>query len=350
VRAYTYQPDGPAFRLAVEDRPTPDPGPGQVRVRVHAASLNYRDLIALRNKAGRKVGGRIPLSDGAGVVTAVGPDVTQWQPGDRVAGCFYQTWDGGRFDLAHHRHDLGGGIDGVLAEEVLLRAGGVVRIPDPLSFEEAACLPCAGVTAWYSLVTRGGLKPGDTVLTLGTGGVSVFAVQFAAAMGARVIVTSSSDDKLAKAKRLGAAEGVNYRTHPDWDKEVWRLTGGKGADHVIELGGPGTLGKSLATAAAGGQVYLIGVLTGFGPPTDSLFTALARNLTLHGIYVGSRADFEGMNRFVAETRVRPVIDRVFPFDQAAAAFAHLEGGGHFGKVVIRVAGSEPAAAGRASGE
>lgn len=336
MRAYTYQPDGSAFRLALEDRPVPDPGPGQVRVRVHAASLNYRDLVALRNKAGRKVGGRIPLSDGAGVVTAVGPDVTGWRPGDRVAGCFFQTWEGGRFDLAHHKHDLGGGADGVLAEEVLLRAGGVVRVPDRLSFEEAACLPCAGVTAWYALVTRGGLKAGDTVLTLGTGGVSAFAVQFAAALGARVIVTSSSDAKLARAKALGAAEAINYRTHPDWDKEVWRLTGGRGADHVIELGGPGTLGKSLASAAAEGRVYLIGVLTGFGPPTDSLFNALARNLTLHGIYVGSRADFEAMNRFITEKGVAPVIDRVFPFDRAAEAFAHLEGGDHVGKVVVRV--------------
>jgi NADPH:quinone reductase-like Zn-dependent oxidoreductase len=336
MRAYTLQPSGTEYRLAVDDRPAPDPGPGQVRVKVRAASLNYRDLIALRNKAGRKVAGRIPLSDGAGEVTAVGPDVTAWKPGDRVAGAFYQTWDGGRFDLAHHKQDLGGSIDGVLAEDVLLRAGGVVRVPDHLSFEEAACLPCAAVTAWYALVTRGGLKAGDIVLTLGTGGVSVFAVQFAAALGARVVVTSSSDEKLARAKQLGAAETVNYKAHPDWDKEVWRLTGNRGADHVVEVGGPGTLGKSLASAAAGGQVHLIGVLTGFGPPADSLFPALARNLTLNGIYVGSRADFEAMNRFLSEKGIRPVIDRVFAFDEAAAAYEYLESGSHFGKVVVRV--------------
>jgi NADPH:quinone reductase-like Zn-dependent oxidoreductase len=338
MRAYAYQPSGSEYRLTVEDRPTPEPGAGQVRVRVRAVSLNYRDLIALRNKAGRKVAGRIPTSDGAGEITAVGPGVTGWNPGDRVAGIFFQTWEGGRFDLAHHKQDLGGAIDGLLAEEVVLRAGGVVRVPDHLSFEEAACLPCAAVTAWYALVTRGGLKAGDTVLTLGTGGVSVFAVQFAAALGARVFVTSSSDEKLARAKQLGAADGVNYKAHPDWEKEVWRLTGGRGADHVVEVGGPGTLGKSLASAAAGGQVHLIGVLTGFGPPTDTLFPALARNLTLNGIYVGSRADFEAMNRFIGEKQLRPVIDRVFPFDQADAAFAHLESGSHFGKVAIRVGG------------
>ncbi len=336
MRAYTYQPAGDAYELHLVGRLTPDPGPGQVRVSVQAVSLNYRDLIALRNKAGRQVAGVVPCSDGAGVISAVGPDVTAWQVGDRVAGCFFQTWEGGRFDMPHHKHDLGGTLDGVLAEEVVLQAGGVVRVPDGYSFAEAACLPCAAVTAWQALVERGRLQPGDTVLTLGTGGVSVFALQLAAAHGCRVIATSSSDDKLAKAKALGASDGVNYRTTPQWAKAVLALTGGRGADHVVEVGGPGTLGQSLQACAAGGHVHLIGVLTGFGPPADSLFPAVARNLTVNGIYVGSRDHFEGLNRFLVGAGVRPVIDREFTFEAADAAFRHLEAGHHFGKVVVRV--------------
>ena len=336
MRAYTYQPAGDAYALRLDDRPTPAPGPGQVRVSVKAVSLNYRDLIALRNKAGRPVAGVVPCSDGAGVVSAVGPDVTGWAVDDRVAGCFFQTWEAGRFDMRHHKNDLGGTLDGVLAEEVVLRAGGVVRLPDALSFEAAACLPCAAVTAWHALVERGRLRPGDTVLTLGTGGVSVFAVQLAAAHGCRVIVTSSSDDKLARARALGASDGVNYRTTPAWAKEVLRLTDGRGVDHVVEVGGPATLGQSLAACAAGGHVHLIGVLTGFGPPADSLFPAVARNLTVNGIYVGSRAMFEEMNQFLEAKGVLPVIDRAFPFAEAEAAFRHLEGGDHVGKVVVRV--------------
>jgi NADPH:quinone reductase-like Zn-dependent oxidoreductase len=224
----------------------------------------------------------------------------------------------------------------MLTELADLDAEGVVQVPEHLSFEEAACLPCAGVTAWYALVTRGGVKAGDWVLALGTGGVSVFAAQFAAALGCTVILTSSKDEKLARGREIGAAHGVNYRTTPDWEKEVWRITGKRGVDHVIEVGGGGTLGKSLACVAPGGHIALIGVLTGFGPPADSLFPLLARNATMSGIYVGSRADFEAMNRFLAEKRLRPVIDRVFSFDEVAAAYAHLEAGGHFGKVVIRV--------------
>lgn len=336
MKAYVYRTASDAYQLAVEDRPSPTAGPGQVIVRVKATSLNYRDHITLKNLGGRKVDGRIPLSDGAGEILAVGPDVTDWKPGDRVAGCFFQTWAGGRFDLAHHKQDLGGSVDGMLAEEVVLRAGGIVRIPDSLSFEEAACLPCAALTAWYSLTTRGGIQPGDTLLTLGTGGVSVFALQLGAALGANVIVTSSDDHKLDNARSLGANHTVNYRTNPDWDKEVWKLTGNRGADHIIEVGGPGTLGKSMNAVAAGGTISLIGVLTGFGPPTESLFPLLGRNVTLNGIYVGSRADFENMNRFLEEKSIRPVIDRVFGFADAVAAFAHLASGHHFGKVVITV--------------
>lgn len=258
------------------------------------------------------------------------------QVGDRVAGCFFPTWLSGRFDLSCHKNDLGGTLDGMLAEEVILPATGIVPIPEHLSYEEAACLPCAGVTAWAALVTRGQLKSGETVLTLGTGGVSVFALQIATALGARVIATSSSNDKLQRARELGAVETINYREHVDWDKQVWHLTGQRGVDHVVEVGGPGTLGRSMQAVAASGHIALIGVLTGFGPPTESLFPLLARNVTLNGIYVGSREDFLAFNRFLTDHQVRPVIDSVYAFDQADAAFQHLESGGHFGKIVIRV--------------
>lgn len=335
AQAYAYELHQSAYRLKLVERQLGDPAGRQVKVRVRATSLNYRDLIALRNLAGRKVDGVVPLSDGAGEVIAVGDGVSQWKAGDRVAGCFFQAWQDGPFSMAYHKSDLGGTLDGMLAEEVLLDESGLVRLPDYLSFEEAACLPCAGVTAWNGLVTRGGLQAGRSVLALGTGGVSVFALQIATAMGARVIVTSSSDEKLARAKQLGAAEGINYRTTPDWDQEVWRLTEKRGVDHVVEVGGPGTLEKSLASAAASGHIALIGVLTGFQPANVSLFTAVAKNARLDGIYVGSRADFAAMNEFFQRHQLRPVIDRVFPFEEAEAAFEHLESGNHFGKVVIQ---------------
>jgi NADPH:quinone reductase-like Zn-dependent oxidoreductase len=335
MRCYELTPSGTKYRLTLADRPEPEAKPGRVIMRVRAVSLNYRDLINLHNKANRNVAGRIPTSDGAGEVAAVGPGVTRVKPGDRVAGCFFQTWVGGRFDLRHHQADLGGNIDGMLTEYADLEAEGVVRFPDYLSFEEAACLPCAGLTAWNALVTRGGARPGEWVLCQGTGGVSVFGVQFAAALGCTVVLTSSSDEKLARGRHLGAAHTINYRSTPDWDKEVWRITNKRGVDHVVEVGGPGTLGKSLACVAPGGHIALIGVLTGFGPPKDSLFPLLARNTTMSGLYVGSRADFEAMNRFVTEKQLRPVIDRVFGFDEAPAAYAHLEAGAHFGKVVVR---------------
>jgi NADPH:quinone reductase-like Zn-dependent oxidoreductase len=336
MQAYQFTRDGDGYRLGRVERPEPTPGPGRVAVRVRAASLNYRDLIHLRNKAGRDVAGRVPLSDGAGEVVAVGPGVTRVRVGDRVAGCFFQTWLAGRFDMAYHGQALGGTADGVLAEVADLSADGVVPVPPHLSDEEAACLPCAALTAWYALLVRGGLRAGDTVLALGTGGVSVFALQFAANLGCRVIVTSSSDAKLARARDLGAADTINYRTTPDWEKEVHRLTHKRGVDHVVEVGGAGTLAKSLASVAAGGHVALIGVLTGFGPPADSLFPLVGRNATLSGIYVGPRDEFERMNAFLAGTKLRPVIDRTFPFDAADEAFRYLESGSHFGKVVIRV--------------
>ncbi len=337
MKAYVFEAAGDAFGLKLVERETPAPGPGQVRVRVESTSLNYGDLIHLRRQGGGKVGGKGPFSGGSAVVSAVGDGVSRVKVGDRVASCFFPLWESGRFDMIHHRNDLGGSLDGMLAEEVLLPASGVTAIPEHLSVDEAACLPCAGVTAWNGLVTRGHLSSGETVLALGTGGVSIFALQFATAMGARVIVTSSSDEKLARAKKLGAFGTINYKGDSAWEKSVFKLTEGRGVDHVVEVGGAGTLGKSLASVAAGGHIALIGVLTGFGPPSESLFPLVGKNTDMSGIYVGSRAHFEAMNAFIAEKRLRPVIDKVFSFDQAAEAFDYLASGSHFGKVVLRVA-------------
>lgn len=334
MRRYEYTPEGEAFALRLVESPSPAPGAGEVLVRVRASSLNYRDLITLRKKAGREVAGIVPLSDGAGEVAAVGPGVTRWKPGDRVAGCFFQGWASGPFRMAYHKTDLGGSIGGMLAEEVALGEGGLVRVPEHLSFEEAACLPCAGLTAWYAMTTRGGFRPGHSLLAIGTGGVSVFALQFAVALGGSVVITSSSDEKLGRARELGAAHAINYRTTPEWGQEVWRITEKKGVDHVMEVGGAGTLEKSMQSVAAGGHIALIGVLTGFGAPQASLFPLVSRNVRLNGIYVGSREDFETMNAFLADKQIRPVIDRTFPFDRADEAFRHLESGSHFGKVVI----------------
>jgi len=300
-------------------------------------SLNYRDLITLdAQRPGNLPPPMIPCSDGAGEVVAVGAGVSRFRVGDRVAGTFFRDWLSGPFDLAHHKTALGGSLHGVLCEFVSLPEHAFVPIPAHLSFDEAATLPCAAITAWQALFTRGGMRAGATVLALGTGGVSTFALQLAAAAGARVIVTSSSDEKLERARTLGAWATVNYKTTPDWDKEVWRLADKRGVDHVVEVGGPGTLGKSMNCVAAGGQIALIGVLTGFAPPDASLFPLTARNARLDGIYVGSRADFEALNVFLAEHEIHPVIDRTFPFDEARDAFAHLRSGAHFGKVVISI--------------
>jgi NADPH:quinone reductase-like Zn-dependent oxidoreductase len=321
--------------LERREAPTPKPGRGQILVRMRAASLNYRDLGVAAGRAARGSlpANLIPLSDGAGEVVETGADVTRVKTGDRVAGLFMQTWLGGEMEPGHVESSRGGAIDGVLAEYVLFDRDGVVPLPDHLSFEEGATLPCAGVTAWNALYNGRPLKTGDTVLVLGTGGVSVFALQFAHAAGARVVATSSSDGKLAQAKALGAAEGVNYRQHPDWQHEVLRLTGGRGVDHVVEVGGAGTLARSVEATRIGGQVHLIGVLTsGEINPTP----ILRRNTILRGIYVGSRQMFEAMNRAIALHKIAPVIDRVFDFEQAQDAYRYLAAQSHVGKVVIRI--------------
>ena len=323
--------------LAITEREPPRPGPGQVLVRIRACSLNYRDLMVATGRygGGPPPSGLVPLSDGAGTVEGVGDGVTRVRAGDRVAGTFFATWADGPPLPEHHAHALGGSVDGVLAEYRLFDQEAVVAVPPHLDFDEAATLPCAGVTAWNALFAATPLLPGQTVLTLGTGGVSVFAAQFARAAGARVIATSSSNAKLERLQALGVEPGdcINYRDTPDWEREVWRLTGRRGVDHVVEVGGAGTLPRSINATRSGGSVSLIGVLTsGQIDPTALLF----RSATLRGVYVGSRAMFVAMNRLIEVNRIRPVIDRVFPFAEAKNAFRALQQADHVGKIVIRM--------------
>lgn len=329
------QSDG-TYRLTLEDAPIPEPGELEVLVRVRAASLNRRDLYVLQGQY--RMPPRptlVPLSDGAGEVVSVGSKVTRFKSGDRVAAIFFQRWLGGRPDADGLSSALGGQLDGMLSEYVCLSQEGLVPIPEGYSLEEASTLPCAAVTAWNALVTRGRMQRGDSVLLLGTGGVSVFGLQFAAAAGAVPIVTSSSDEKLAHARALGAASTINYVGTPQWSGAVRAATGGAGAHHVLEVGGVGTLEQSIASLAPGGHLALIGGLAGFGGEIPAL-ALLHANATASGIYVGSRADFEAMSVFIERHRVRPVIDRVFDLENAGAAYQRLESGRHFGKLVIRL--------------
>jgi NADPH:quinone reductase-like Zn-dependent oxidoreductase len=321
--------------LTLSERPDPRPGPGQVLVRIKAASLNYRDLLIVTGAYSRNLPlPLIPLSDSAGEVVEVGPGAGRFRTGDRVAGSFMQSWLCGELTEEKSKSALGGAVDGVLAEYRVFNEDGLVAVPEHLSHEEAATLPCAAVTAWHGLITSGGLQAGESVLTLGSGGVSVFALQFARLTGARVIATSSANEKLERLRELGAADGINYRDTPEWHKRVRELTGGRGVDHVVEVGGAGTLARSLQAVRMGGHVSLIGVLSGGGEVNP--MPVLMRNVRLQGIYVGSRDHFEAMNRAVVVHRLRPVIDRVFGFDEARDAYRHLQSDAHFGKVCIRV--------------
>ncbi len=332
MRAYVIRELGGPDGLGLENRPDPRPGPGQLVVRVRAASLNYRDLMIIKGTYSRNLPlPLVPLSDGAGEVVEVGPGVTKFRPGDRVAGCFMTAWQDGPPTEAASKSALGGAVDGMLAELVVLPEGGVVRSPESLSDEEVATLPCAAVTAWNALF-EGGLRAGQTVLVQGTGGVSMFALQLAKAAGARVIATSSSDAKLARAREMGASDGINYKTTPDWDVTARNLTEGLGVDHVVEVGGAGTLPLSVKATRMGGQIALIGVLAG-GTEFDPR-QLMMKGIRLRGIYVGSRAMFEGLNRLIATQRIKPTIDRVFPFDRAGDAYRYFDAGSHFGKVVI----------------
>lgn len=310
---------------------------GEALVKVHASSLNYRDHLVLKGLygPGHDMTGRVPLSDGAGEVVEVAADVSAVKAGDRVAANFFPTWLDGDANPAILRAALGGAFaPGMLSDYVVLPAPCLARIPDALSFEEAASLPCAAVTAWYSLFETFRLLPGQTVVVEGTGGVSIFALQFAKAAGAKVVVTSSSDDKLARAKTLGADLLVNYRTTPDWDQSVIDFTDGKGADIIIEVGGPGTFSKALNAVATGGSIAVIGVLSGIETELN-LFRVLSKLIRLHGVYVGSRAMFDRMNASIAANGIKPVVDKVFAFDDAAEAYAFQATNQHFGKIVIK---------------
>jgi NADPH:quinone reductase-like Zn-dependent oxidoreductase len=310
------------------------PGPNQVLVDLHFASLNYRDLMIVLGHYNPSMAlPRILGSDASGIVTAVGSNVTAFQPGDHVCSLFFQDWLDGEIQTSTGKSALGGPIDGVFATTHLFPETGLIHAPAHLSLEEAATLPCAALPAWNALVHKGNLHAGQTVLILGTGGVSLFALQIAKAHGARVILTSSSDEKLSRARSLGADETVNYRTTPDWDTEVLKLTDNRGVDHVVEVGGSGTVHRSLKAVRPSGHVYIIGALTGPGEGIDPR-SILTRSVYVCGVYVGSEAMFTRMNAFFSAHKITPVIDRTFPLTSAREAFHYLQSGSHFGKIVL----------------
>ena len=338
MRAYQLPKGGAGIDALVKvERPDPRPAYRQVLVKIAACSLNFRDLGIVRGTYRMPVPDNIiPLSDGAGEVMEVGAGVKRVKVGDKVAGCFFQRWPAGEASWDAHASALGGGIDGMLAEYAVLEEEGVVKIPAHLTVEEGATLPCAGVTAWHALVEHGKVIAGQTVLLQGTGGVSIFGLQLAHAMGVQVIITSSSDDKLARAKKLGANHGINYKSTPNWEKAAMDFTGGRGVDQVIEVGGAGTLTRSFGAIRVGGKISLIGGLS--GPATElNPGLILARRANVQGISVGSTQMFEAMNRAIAANGIKPVIDKVFGFDAVQAAYKHMASGAHFGKIVIRVA-------------
>lgn len=319
--------------LAAVERPPPRPGPGQVLVRVRAASLNFRDVVIAEGKyrfQAKKLP-LIPLSDAAGEVIGVGQGVHRLKPGDRVAGAFFQRWIDGPLNAEKAASALGGAIDGVLAEQIVLEQDAAVKFPATLSFEEAATLPCAGVTAWVGLMAHGQLEAGETVLTMGTGGVSLFALQFAKMAGAKVILTSSSDSKLEQGRALGADEVINYKSMPEWDVRARELNGGRGVDHVVEVGGGTTLPRSLRAVESGGHIALVGTLSGVPDLKENLGDKAVR---LDLVYVGNVRQFEAMNEAISTSGLHPVVDRVFRFEETRQAYQYLKDGKHFGKIVI----------------
>lgn len=334
MKAYELQPREGDDALALVDRPSPDVGAGDVKVRVRATSLNYRDVVMLRGAAKRKAP-VVPLSDGAGEVVEVGASVRGLAVGDRVAASFFPTWQDGLLSDGHHARALGGGQDGMLAEEVVLPASAWVKLPPHLSYEEGATLPCAGVTAYHALFEANTLRPGDVVLVQGTGGVSIFGLQLAKAAGARVIVTSSSQEKRARATTMGADHVLDYKADPRWGESARKLTDGRGVDVVIDVGGPGTFDQSVAALRYGGTMSILGVLTGTKGEVNT-YGIFHKTLRVAGIYVGSVAMFERFTRALDAGGIKPVIDRVFDFADAKAAYAYLASGAHFGKVVVRV--------------
>ena len=334
MRAYRLTEGGGIDGITMVDEPAPTPGLGHVLVRVRATSLNYRDLGMVRNPRQTAI---VPLSDGAGEVAAVGEGVTRFKIGDRVIGSFFPHWEDGPVTPEHTRIALGGGpTNGMLAEHVVLAEGSLVRTPAHLTDVEASALPCAALTAWHSMFEAGGLIPGETVLLLGTGGVSIAGLQFAHMAGVRTIITSSSDEKLGTALELGADETVNYRTDPDWEKAVLALTDGRGVDLVLEVGGEGTFAKSMAATRIGGRMALIGGLAR-DVEAAAHMPMLGRNVTANRMAVGSRAMFERMNRAIEHGVLHPVVDRVFGFNVAQDAYRYLESQQHIGKIVITIA-------------
>jgi NADPH:quinone reductase-like Zn-dependent oxidoreductase len=321
-------------RLELTEEDRPEPRPGEVLVRIRASSLNFHDVMVALGKI-PCADGRVPMTDGAGEVIAVGDGVDAFKVGDPVVSTFYPDWLDGEATPAAKRVIPGETVDGYAREYACMPARAFTKAPAGYTHVEAATLTCAGVTAWRGLVVCGRVKPGDTVLILGTGGVSLFALQFAKAAGARVIATSSSEKKLEKLQRLGADEVVNYRATPDWGQKVKDLTDGRGVDHVMEVGGPGTLAQSIAACRTGGHIALIGVLTGF--VAEVAIPALFSNqIRVSGISIGARADQEDMIRAIEVNRLKPVIDRCFPLREIAAAFAYYESQKHFGKVCLEL--------------
>lgn len=308
------------------------PGPGEIRVRLHASSLNYHDYAVVVGMLPTP-DGRIPMSDGAGVVEAVGAGVREFAVGDSVVSCFFPHWQAGPADSANITEVPGDGIDGYAREAVVRPATWFTHTPKGYSHAEAATLTTAGLTAWRALVVDGGIKAGNSVLVLGTGGVSIFALQFARAMGASVIATSSSDEKLERVRAMGAGHTINYRSTPEWGGEVLRLTGGKGVDHVIEIGGAGTMGQSIMAVRPGGHISLIGVLAGFGGEVPTALV-MAKQIRLQGLVVGSRLHQQEMIRAIDTIGLKPVIDRSFGLDGLGDAFRHEESGRHFGKICV----------------
>lgn len=334
MRVFEIQDSFGMENLRLTQRPDPVPGPGQVVLKMRSASLNFRDLLMVRGHYNpRQPLPLVPCSDGVGVVASVGEGVSRVGVGDRVASCFFQTWIGGPPTAEKLQGTLGGPLDGTLAELVVLSEDGVVPVPEHLSDIEGAALPCAALTAWSALVEQGDVGADQTILVQGTGGVSIFALQIGRALGARVIVTSSSDAKLEKAVELGAWKTINYSDDPTWGKTVARLTDGVGVDNVVEVGGAGTLGQSLRAVRVGGQISVIGVLSGISSELN-IIPILMQNIRLQGILVGSRDGFERMNTHLTSNEIHPVIDRVFPFGEAGEAFRHMASGAHFGKIAI----------------
>lgn len=321
-------------RLQIAERALPEPKPGEVRVRIDAVSLNYRDLLMVQgNYNPRQPLPLIPCSDGVGRIEALGAGAETLAIGDRVIGCFAQGWQDGPLTPSVQASTLGGPLDGMLAEYRCFPASGVMRVPDYLTNQEAATLPCAALTAWSALVTHGTIQPGDRVLLLGTGGVSLFALQLAKSLGAEVLITSSDDAKLERARAIGADHCINYITDPEWHKAVLKKTGG--VDHVVEVGGAGTFDRSARSLRPGGQMHLIGVLAGANPPVN-LTRVLMNHLRVQGIFVGHRESLSSMLNHMADHQLQPLVDCCFSFEEAANAFAAFSKAGHFGKVCINV--------------